>query len=113
MVLVGVHPSLMQVPPTCTRSTMAVFHPALAKAVESGPPAWPAPMTMASYCVVWVINTHLSDWATRAGTEPPPNKCQVKQQVGGFSRGGGDPDLGSGLSPPPPPPSSNTSPTPI
>src|SRR5260370_37741418 len=68
MVLVGVHPSLMQVPPTCTRSTMAVFHPALAKAVESGPPAWPAPMTMASYCVV--INAYLSvSFRTRAGAK--------------------------------------------
>src|ERR1700682_296625 len=51
----------MQVPPTCTRSIIAVFFPALAKAVESGPPACPAPMTMASYCVVEVINIHLSN----------------------------------------------------
>ena len=38
----------MQVPPTCSRSMMAVFLPALAKAVESGPPDWPAPMTITS-----------------------------------------------------------------
>jgi hypothetical protein len=38
----------MQVPPTCSRSIMAVFHPALASSVESGLPACPDPMTIAS-----------------------------------------------------------------
>ena len=51
IVLVGVQPSFMQVPPTCTRSIMAVFQPARAKAVDSGPPDWPAPMTIASYSI--------------------------------------------------------------
>src|SRR6266516_7602677 len=59
IVLVGVQPSLIQVPPTCTRSIRAVFHPARARVVESGPPAWPAPITIASYCVVGVIFFHL------------------------------------------------------
>ena len=52
MVFVGVQPSLIQVPPTCSRSMMATFHPARANAVESGPPAWPEPITIASYCIV-------------------------------------------------------------
>src|SRR5450759_5192710 len=34
---------------------MAVLHPACARAVESGPPAWPAPITIASYCAVVVM----------------------------------------------------------
>src|SRR5580658_2439486 len=50
MVFVGVHPSLMHVPPTCSRSTSAVFQPARANAPANGPPAWPAPIIMASYC---------------------------------------------------------------
>src|SRR5882672_5277990 len=33
----------MQVPPTRSRSTIAVFQPALAKASASGLPAWPVP----------------------------------------------------------------------
>src|SRR5918995_7101917 len=39
----------MQVPPTCSCSIRTVRRPALARAVESGTPACPAPMTMASY----------------------------------------------------------------
>ena len=50
IVLVGVHPSLMQVPPACSRSMSAVFRPAPAKAVASGPPACPAPTMITSYC---------------------------------------------------------------
>src|SRR2546423_11508110 len=49
MVLVGVQPSLMHVPPTCVRSTIAVRRPAAARAPASGPPPWPAPITIASY----------------------------------------------------------------
>src|SRR5262249_10486809 len=49
MVLVGVQPSLMQVPPTCSRSIKAVFQVACASAVESGVPACPEPMMMALY----------------------------------------------------------------
>src|SRR4029077_17042085 len=48
MVLVGVHPSLMQVPPTCSRSTRAVRIPAPASAWHSGVPPCPAPITIAS-----------------------------------------------------------------
>src|SRR5437773_5487712 len=59
MVLVGVQPSLMQVPPTCSRSIMAVFHPAPASALESGVPACPEPITIALYCTGWVISVYL------------------------------------------------------
>src|SRR5260370_42480103 len=59
MVLVGVQPSLTQVPATCSRSIMAVFHPARASALESGVPACPEPITIASYCVGWVISVYL------------------------------------------------------
>src|SRR4029077_3377564 len=48
MVLVGVHPSLMQVPPTCSRSTRAVRIPAPASAWHSGVPPCPEPITIAS-----------------------------------------------------------------
>src|SRR5437867_2646934 len=41
MVLVGVQPSLMQVPPTWTRSTTALRRPARASAPASGPPVGP------------------------------------------------------------------------
>ena len=48
IVFVGVQPTLTQVPPTCSRSTTAVFHPAAASATASGFPPWPVPITMAS-----------------------------------------------------------------
>src|SRR6187402_2287685 len=51
-VLVGMQPSLTQVPPRCSRSISAVFRPALASRTASGGPAWPAPITIASYEVV-------------------------------------------------------------
>src|SRR6202521_1591018 len=57
IVFVGVHPSLMQVPPTCFRSIRAVCIPAAASAVERGVPACPEPMMMASYCCAVVIGT--------------------------------------------------------
>src|SRR5215831_11583146 len=57
MVLVGVQPSLMQVPPTCSRSTSAVFRPAPASAELNGVPAWPEPTTIASYCSIPLIGT--------------------------------------------------------
>src|SRR2546428_2728981 len=49
MVLVGVQPTLMQVPPTCSRSITATFQPARASAIASGLPDWPVPMITASY----------------------------------------------------------------
>src|SRR6266700_877999 len=49
MVLVGVQPTLMQVPPTCSRSIAATFQPARASASASGLPDWPVPMITASY----------------------------------------------------------------
>src|SRR5262245_18303922 len=48
MVLVGVQPTLMHVPPTYCRSTTAVFQPAAPRAPASGFPDWPVPMIMAS-----------------------------------------------------------------
>src|SRR4051812_21600471 len=47
----------MQVPPTCSRSISAVRRPLRASAVASGPPAWPAPMTMASYRSVALMSS--------------------------------------------------------
>src|SRR5579871_4134034 len=55
MVLVGVHPSLMQVPPICFLSISAVRMPARARAAESGDPPWPAPITTASICCIPLI----------------------------------------------------------
>src|SRR5712691_9796204 len=51
-VLVGMQPTLTQVPPNRLRSMMAVFMPASVRRAASGGPAWPVPMTMASNRVV-------------------------------------------------------------
>src|SRR6266478_4364893 len=48
MVFVGVHPSLIHVPPTCSRSTIAVRIPAPANVRHNGVPPCPEPMTIAS-----------------------------------------------------------------
>src|SRR5215467_10126668 len=48
MVLVGVHPTLTQVPPTYSRSTTAVRRPAPPRSRASCFPAWPVPRTIAS-----------------------------------------------------------------
>ena len=53
-VLVGMQPSLTQVPPRCSRSISAVFMPALARRTARNGPAWPLPITIASYEVVMV-----------------------------------------------------------
>src|SRR5262249_11895914 len=50
MVLVGVQPVLMQVPPRCSLSTRATLQPWSASFCDSGLPAWPEPRMMASYC---------------------------------------------------------------
>src|SRR5271165_4731585 len=51
MVLVGVQPVLMQVPPRCAFSMRATLHPWSAREAASGLPAWPLPMMIASYCM--------------------------------------------------------------
>ncbi len=48
IVFVGVHPTLTQVPPTCSRSISAVLRLAWARAFENGVPACPEPITIAS-----------------------------------------------------------------
>jgi len=48
IVLVGVHPSLTQVPPRCSRSISATRRPASASRAPRNGPAWPAPMMIAS-----------------------------------------------------------------
>src|SRR6516164_7344301 len=48
MVLVGVQPVLMQVPPRCSCSISATAKPRSASFCDSGFPAWPEPITMAS-----------------------------------------------------------------
>src|ERR1700677_909011 len=64
MVLVGVQPRLIQVPPTSWRSISAVLFPAATNAPASGLPPCPEPMTMASKtsatCVLMV--DHLEKW---------------------------------------------------
>jgi hypothetical protein len=49
-VLVGVHRVLTQVPPKRCLSIIATDFPASANRAASEGPAWPAPMTIASYC---------------------------------------------------------------
>ena len=48
-VLVGMQPTLTQVPPSSLRSMIAVFRPSAPRRAASAGPACPAPMTMASY----------------------------------------------------------------
>src|SRR5262249_47328535 len=64
--LVGVHPSFTHVPPTCSRSTSDVRIPATANACASGPPACPAPTTIASYRVLSIESS-----LQRAKPQPP------------------------------------------
>src|SRR5437879_2285199 len=60
MVLVGVQPVLIQVPPTGPCSMTAVFHPAWARARASGLPACPVPITTPSkYSRVVVMGPNL------------------------------------------------------
>src|SRR5262245_39131680 len=63
MVLVGIQPTLKQLPPRCSRSMRAVFHPALAKAGQRRKVTGAlAPMTIASYfCCVAIICSSLLD----------------------------------------------------
>src|SRR5215468_10479968 len=51
MVFVGVHPTLMHVPPRFFSSTRATDHPRSARRKQRGSPAWPEPITMASYFI--------------------------------------------------------------
>src|ERR1019366_3393340 len=86
MVLVGVHPSLTQVPPTCSRSMRAVRMPASARAVESGVPACPEPITMASNCCGVVIGASKIMYRN-------PGKCKLPGDAlpGGFKLAWGPP----------------------
>ena len=52
MVFVGVHPVLTHVPPRRSRSIKATVQPWSASFWESGVPAWPDPITMASNFVI-------------------------------------------------------------
>src|SRR5436309_13346610 len=52
MVLVGVQPVLMQVPPRCASSISATLQPRSARLCERGLPPWPEPMIIASYFIV-------------------------------------------------------------
>ena len=52
MVLVGVQPVLTQVPPRCSFSIRATVQPWSASFCASGLPAWPEPITIASYLVM-------------------------------------------------------------
>src|SRR5215471_18960882 len=70
MVLVGVQPRLTQVPPTSSTSITAVFLPALARAVDSGPPPWPAPITIASYVAVIAVPHSWISWCAMGESTP-------------------------------------------
>src|SRR3989442_7035654 len=74
MVLVGVQPVLMQVPPRCAFSISATLQPRSARLYARGLPPWPEPMIIASYFMVetpfqpnrsrlrpWTISQRLSD----------------------------------------------------
>src|SRR5207247_3674603 len=61
IVFVGVQPVLMHVPPRCSFSIRATDHPLSASLCASGFPAWPDPITIASYFI------QLSDVITRSG----------------------------------------------
>src|SRR5437667_3571262 len=52
MVLVGVQPVLMQVPPRCAFSISATLQPRSARLYARGLPPWPEPMIIASYFIV-------------------------------------------------------------
>src|SRR5438552_8848167 len=52
MVLVGVQPVLMQVPPRCAFSISATFQPRSARLYARGLSPWPEPMIIASYFIV-------------------------------------------------------------
>src|SRR5271165_6415614 len=74
MVLVGVQPVLMQVPPRWAFSIMATVHPWSAREAAIGFPAWPLPIMIASYFMlismgVLVRNVCLSRSLSR-GHEP-------------------------------------------
>src|SRR2546430_660940 len=49
IVLVGMQPLLTQVPPLEPRSIIATLRPACARRTARNGPAWPPPMTIASY----------------------------------------------------------------
>src|SRR5215208_5968313 len=70
IVLVGVQPSLMQVPPTCSRSIRTVLRPEPASAWESGTPAWPAPITTASHCCAAIEGDSFLTVLTPAAERP-------------------------------------------
>src|SRR5262245_59253150 len=52
IVLVGVHPSLIHVPPRRPFSTNATFHPVAARREARGLPACPEPIIIATYCFI-------------------------------------------------------------
>src|ERR1035438_1332444 len=74
MVLVGVQPRLIQVPPTSWRSIIAVAFPAAISASASGLPPCPEPMMMASKFSVVI--------ASALTLQPPPGKTFGCRQAG-------------------------------
>ncbi len=91
--LVGVQPLLMQVPPKRWRSIIATFHPAPARRVARGGPAWPAPTMIASkvYFIAapprkrWRFRVPrcLQEWPRegRGGKQPPALREQQRRRV--------------------------------
>src|SRR5260221_8993457 len=80
-VLVGMQPTLTQVPPNSLRSMMAVFIPASVRRAASGGPAWPVPMMMASNRVVMA-------WLLPAGVVAVPHDTVGDRVVPGGGGGG-------------------------
>src|SRR5262249_21164445 len=75
MVLVGVHPTLTHVPPTCSRSTTAVRRPAPPSSTASRFPAWPVPRTIASKRSGSMIRPRQQRRVVRLPRPPPAGTC--------------------------------------
>ena len=56
---VGIHATLMQVPPTKRRSTMATFQPAFARSIARDLPALPPPTTSRSTVSIAFVDMFL------------------------------------------------------
>src|ERR1022692_1338506 len=70
MVLLGIVPELMHVPPTTSRfSIRATRFPDLAPCMAARCPAGPEPMTIRSYCCIAGLGAHpiLTRWPRGAG----------------------------------------------
>src|SRR5258708_5946451 len=82
MVFVGVHPLLMQVPPRELFSMSATCHPMSAKRKESGTPACPEPITIASYFMYEGLAFVQPFKGGNSLREPGLGPCSARLQAG-------------------------------